>query len=246
MRVVQMCTFTFTFLKASKVIIYFQYFTYIILSQFPIPILHKPFFLFGTESTMWLRKLKGWLVGVWDGTNLGWIPTGGLYPNFIPKSQWSGGVVQFCLDFFQFPVFLHIFYLFLVFPWFSVYFHLFFRIYISESCSLCLWVIQLSVISFSSLYFLSFPYSVYFRVFRVFPFISCISCASESCCLWTPPPLCQPERQMCLCHIRPAPTTRQTTKAVFALFTTIYIFVFFPVVPLRRCQFFRTLWVGGV
>ena len=105
--VIQMCTFTFTFLKASKVIIDFQYFTNNILSQFwwRFPILHKPFFLFGTESTMWLRKLKGWLVGVWDGMNLGWIPTGGLYPNFIPKSQWSGGVVQFC-------PFLHSFFLF--------------------------------------------------------------------------------------------------------------------------------------
>ena len=87
MRVVQMCTFTFTFLKASKVIIDFQYFTNNILSQFwwRFPILHKPFFLFGTESTMWLRKLKGWLVGVWDGTNLGWIPTGNLLSQFHPK-----------------------------------------------------------------------------------------------------------------------------------------------------------------
>ena len=85
--VIQMCTFTFTFLKASKVIIDFQYFTNNILSQFwwRFPILHKPFFLFGTESTMWLRKLKGWLVGVWDGTNLGWIPTGNLLSQFHPK-----------------------------------------------------------------------------------------------------------------------------------------------------------------
>ena len=85
----QMCTFTFTFLKACKVIIDFQYFTNNILSQFQwrFPILHKPFFLFGTESTMWLRKLRGWLVGFWDGTNLGSIPIGTFYPNSIPKSQ---------------------------------------------------------------------------------------------------------------------------------------------------------------
>ena len=66
---------------------WFQYFTNNTLSQFwwRFLILHKPFFLFGTESTMWLRKLKGRLVGVRDGTNLGWIPTGNLLSQFHPK-----------------------------------------------------------------------------------------------------------------------------------------------------------------
>ena len=51
MGVVQMWTLTFTFWKASKVLIEFQYFNNNFLSQFNFPKLLKPFFLFGTELT---------------------------------------------------------------------------------------------------------------------------------------------------------------------------------------------------
>ena len=44
-------------------------------------------FHFGAEQLIFQKKLQGWLVGVWDGTNLGWIPTDELNPNEIPKSQ---------------------------------------------------------------------------------------------------------------------------------------------------------------
>ena len=32
-------------------------------------------FLFGTEQSICQTNLEGWMVGVWDGTKLGWIPT---------------------------------------------------------------------------------------------------------------------------------------------------------------------------
>ena len=31
--------------------------------------------IFGTEKMICQTKPQGWMVGFWDGTNLGWIPT---------------------------------------------------------------------------------------------------------------------------------------------------------------------------
>ena len=62
--------------------------------------------MFGTEKVICPKNSEGWMVGVWEGLNLGSIPNFflcfGMHPKIIdvhPKLIPKGGVVQFCQSF---------------------------------------------------------------------------------------------------------------------------------------------------